>query len=138
MIPVFDPSLGKKTWEYVKDALDRNAISGTMGKDYIGRFEVIPGDAPGTVRLRPVATQAIATRADVSPVVRFIATYIPYMVRRDFIAWMSLALVALHLSHITFGFLVLGGVVTSTIVALDHLHLRRQRRQIARDRQVLV
>jgi hypothetical protein len=29
-------------------------------------------------------------------------------------------------------------VVTATIVALDHLHLRRQRRQIARDRQVLV
>ncbi len=39
MIPVFEPLLGAKTWEYVKDALDRNAISGTMGKDYIGRFE---------------------------------------------------------------------------------------------------
>src|SRR5690242_7165755 len=39
MIPVFDPVLPERSWDYVKDALSRRAISGTLGTDYIGKFE---------------------------------------------------------------------------------------------------
>jgi phosphatidylglycerophosphate synthase len=111
-------------------------VGSANSQDYVGRFEVVPGDAPGSVRLRPAATKAIATD-DMSPVVRFVATYMPYIVRRDFISWAALGCAALHLTQVAFASLILGGVVTAVIVTIDHVRLRLQRRAIARQGLVL-
>ncbi|HEX3763797.1 MAG TPA: hypothetical protein VHW23_34110, partial [Kofleriaceae bacterium] len=66
-----------------------------------------------------------------------IATYAPYAVRRDFISWAALAFVALDASALLFAGLVLGGIVTFTIVAIDHVKLRRLLRSIVRGGQIL-
>jgi hypothetical protein len=84
------------------------------------------------VVLRPAAGQAIAVDAHRSPIVRFVATYVPYVIRRDFISWAAVLLVALHLTHVTYALLVIGGVGTSVVVAIDHVRLRAQQRSIAR------
>jgi phosphatidylglycerophosphate synthase len=112
-------------------------VGSANSQDYVGKFEVVPGDEPNTVRLRPAATKAIATE-DLPPVIRFVATYIPYIVRRDFIAWGTLVLAIAHLTQVSFGIQVLGGFVTSVIVSIDHVRLVRQRRAITRAGQTLI
>jgi phosphatidylglycerophosphate synthase len=107
-------------------------VGSANSQDYVGRFQEVAGDAPGTVMLRPAAGQAIAVDARQSPVVRFVATYFPYIIRRDFISWAAVLLVALHLTHVTFATLVIGGVGTTVVTAIDHVKLRAQQRSIAR------
>jgi phosphatidylglycerophosphate synthase len=107
-------------------------VGSANSQDYVGRFEVVDGDEPGTVRLRPAATQAIATSDDGNPVVKWLATYVPYVVRKDFISWGSLFLAVAHLTQVAFAMLVIGGPVTAVIVGIDHLKLRLQLRAIAR------
>jgi len=111
-------------------------VGSANSQDYVGRFEVVPGGAPGTVRLRPAAAPAIDAHELPRPV-RWMATYLPYMVRRDFISWATLGLAALHLTQVAFVMLVAGGAVTSAVVSIDHVRLVRQRRAIARAGQVL-
>ena len=62
----------------------------------------------------------------------FIATYLPYIVRRDFICWAAVAFAALHITHVGFGTLVLGGLITFVIVTIDHVKLRSLRRSVVR------
>ena len=93
---------------------------------------MVDGDQPDTVRLRPAATQAIATKDDGNAVVKWLATYLPYVVRKDFISWGSLFLAIAHLTQVAFAMLVLGGPVTAVIVGIDHLKLRMQLRAISR------
>lgn len=107
-------------------------VGSANSQDYVGRFEVVDGAEPNTVRLRPAATQAIATRDDLHPALKFVATYLPYIVRKDFISWGALILAALHLTQVAFAMLVLGGPVTAVIVGVDHLKLRLQLRAIHR------
>jgi hypothetical protein len=108
------------------------AVGSANSQDYVGRFEVVPGSQPNTVRLAPAAAKAIATKKPLPPWLEFIATYLPYIVRRDFIAWGSVALVAAHLTHVAFVLFVAGGVVSSVIVGIDHLKLRSLRRSATR------
>jgi phosphatidylglycerophosphate synthase len=112
-------------------------VGSANSQDYVGRFEVVPGDAPGTVRLRPAATKAI-TVDDQPKWIQWVATYLPHVIRRDFISWGTLVLAAFGLTHVVFGMLALGGLVTMAIVTVDHVRLIRQRRAIARKGQVLV
>jgi hypothetical protein len=111
-------------------------VGSANSQDYVGKFEVVPGDEPNTVRFRPAATKAIATD-DLPPVLRFVATYLPYIVRRDFIAWGTVVLAIAHLTQVSFAIQVIGGIVTSVIVSVDHVRLIRQRRAIARAGQVI-
>ena len=111
-------------------------VGSANSQDYVGKFEVVPGDEPNTVRLRPAATKAIATD-DLPPVLKFVATYLPYVVRRDFIAWGTLILAIAHLTQVSFAIQVVGGLVTAVIVSIDHVRLLRQRRAIARSGQII-
>ncbi|HUS28986.1 MAG TPA: CDP-alcohol phosphatidyltransferase family protein [Kofleriaceae bacterium] len=108
------------------------AVGSANSQDYVGRFEVVPGSAPNTVRLAPAAAKAIATKEPLPPWLDFIATYAPYIVRRDFIAWASVLLAALHVTHLSFGLLAAGGLVSAAILTIDHLKLRSLRRSIER------
>jgi phosphatidylglycerophosphate synthase len=103
-------------------------VGSANSQDYVGRFEVVPGDVAGTVQLRPAARQPVVVDPSAPPWRRWVATYVPYVVRRDFLSWAALAFALAHLTHILFGFLVLGGLGTALIVSRDHIQLRRQRR----------
>jgi phosphatidylglycerophosphate synthase len=113
------------------------AVGSANSQDYVGRFEVVPGTRPNAVRLRPAATQAIATPRELPPVLKFLATYLPYIVRRDFISWCAMVFAVLHVTHVSFGVLSVGGAITVVIVTIDHVKLRRLRRRIVRGGQIL-
>lgn len=110
-------------------------VGSANSQDYAGRLEVVTGDRPGTVRLQAVAPAPVKQRTGVA---HLIATYVPYLARRDFISWITLGFAVLHVTHVSFGLLVAGGVVTSLVVAIDHLRLLRQRREIVRSGRILV
>src|SRR5262249_42691675 len=105
--------------------------------DYVGRFELVPGDAPNTVKLAPAAPKAIVTKRELPAPVKWLATYAPYVVRRDFISWVAVGLAALHWTQSSFGALVAGGLVTFVIVTIDHIKLRSLRRDVVRRGLVL-
>jgi phosphatidylglycerophosphate synthase len=113
------------------------AVGSANSQDYVGRFELVPGDAPNTVKLAPAAPRAIAPRRELPAPVKWLATYAPYVVRRDFISWVAVGLAALHWTQISFGALVAGGLVTFVIVTIDHIKLRSLRRDVVRRGLVL-
>lgn len=113
------------------------ALGSANSQDYVGRFEVVPGDRPNSVRLRPVAAQAIPVARQLPQPLRWIATYGPYIVRRDFIAWATVAMAAAGIPQIIFAGLLVGGTGTAAIVAIDHVKLRSLRRAIERRGLVL-
>jgi len=108
------------------------AVGSANSQDYVGRFEIVPGAQPNSVRLRPAAAAAISAPRELPPLLRWLATYAPYVVRRDFISWGAVVLAALHWTHVGFALLVAGGVVTFVIVSIDHVRLRSLRRSIER------
>jgi phosphatidylglycerophosphate synthase len=112
-------------------------VGSANSQDYVGRFEVVPGDAANTVRLRPAAATAIDT-SKMSPVVKFAAVYLPYIVRRDFISWAALAFAVTHTTHAAFATLIAGGIGAAFVTTIDHVRLIRQRHAIARAGQILV
>jgi phosphatidylglycerophosphate synthase len=112
------------------------AVGSANSQDYAASFDVVPGTRPNSVRLRPARAKAPAPR-EVPRWLAGIATYAPYLVRRDFIAWGALVLAIAHWTHVSFAGFSLGGVVTFVIVAIDHLRLRRLRRSIVRGGQLL-
>ncbi len=112
-------------------------VGSANSQDYVGRFEVVPGDAPNTVRLRPAATTAIDT-SKLSPVAKVFAVYLPYVVRRDFISWAALGFAVTHTTHAAFATLIAGGLGAAFVTSMDHVRLRLQRRAIARRGQILV
>jgi phosphatidylglycerophosphate synthase len=112
-------------------------VGSANSQDYAGRFEVVPGGRPGSVRLRPAAARPIAPRRELPGWLAAIAAYAPHLVRRDFISWAALAFVVLHGAALLFAGLTLGGIVTCAIVAIDHIQLRRLRRSILRGGQIL-
>lgn len=100
-------------------------VGSANSQDYVGEFEVVPGAGVDEVRLQPAATQAISADHLPAPI-KFLATYLPYVIRRDFICWAALGLAFAHLTHIAFAALVIGGAATSVIVMRDHIKLRLQ------------
>jgi phosphatidylglycerophosphate synthase len=109
------------------------AVGSANSQDYVARFEVVPADRPNTVRLRPL----VATGRALPPWLATIGTWLLYLVRRDLIAWGSLAFAISHQTHLAFGFLVLGGTVSAFVLTIDHLRLRSLRRSIIRAGQIL-
>lgn len=112
-------------------------VGSANSQDYAGRFDVVPGSREGTVRLVPAAAKAIAPTKPLPPWLQFVATYAPYIVRRDFISWGATVLAALALTHVSFGIQVLGGVVTAVICLVDHVRLRALRRRVRASGQIL-
>jgi phosphatidylglycerophosphate synthase len=108
------------------------AVGSANSQDYVGRFEVVPGTQPNSVRLVPAGQKAIAPRQPLPWPLELAATYMPYIVRRDFISWLAVILAATHLTHLAFGLLVAGGVMTVVILTIDHMKLRSLRRSIER------
>jgi phosphatidylglycerophosphate synthase len=112
------------------------AVGSANSQDYVGKFDVVPGDAPNSVRLKPATTTAIPTK-NLPPWLAFIATYAPFIVRRDFIAILAVILAVTHLTHIAFLLLAVGGVIAAVIVTKDHIQLRLLRRSIRREGRFL-
>lgn len=108
------------------------AVGSANSQDYVGAFDIAPGTQPNAVKLVPAAAKAIVTKKPLPPWLQWLATYLPYVVRRDFISWVTVVLAALSLAHWSFILLVAGGVITATITTIDHLKLRALRRSIAR------
>ncbi|HEX4418327.1 MAG TPA: CDP-alcohol phosphatidyltransferase family protein [Kofleriaceae bacterium] len=141
----FDPwilgiAIGLLTYGWSMYCIYYNIIVGVgsaNSQDYAGSFEAVPGSRPNTRRLRPAQPKAIAPRHELPRWLAFAATYAPYAIRRDFIAWVSLLLAILHWTQVSFIAFVLGGVGTSLIVTIDHVKLRRLRRSIVRGGHVL-
>jgi phosphatidylglycerophosphate synthase len=141
----FDPwiaaiALGIVTYGWSMYCIYYNIIVGVgsaNSQDYAGSFEVVPGRQPNSVRLQPAIAKAIAPRRELPGWLAAIATYAPYLIRRDFIAWCALVLAILHWTQILFVGFMLGGVVTFVIVTIDHVKLRRLRRSIVRGGQIL-
>jgi phosphatidylglycerophosphate synthase len=113
------------------------AVGSANSQDYVGRFDVVPGSQPNARRLAPASTKAIAPKKPLPPWLAFVATYLPYIVRRDFISWGATVLAAVSLTQVSFGTQLLGGVITSIILGIDHVRLRALRRSIIRAGQVL-
>jgi phosphatidylglycerophosphate synthase len=108
-------------------------IGSSNSQDYVARFELVPGDAPRTVRMVPVPP----TRPR-HVVLRWLGTVLPHVVRRDFVCWAIVGLAALELTHVAFAAIVVGSVVTCMVLCLDHVRIRRQRREVERAGQLLV
>jgi hypothetical protein len=95
------------------------------------------------VRLRPAAARpqsGAGPRPQPRAVGRAIAVFVsiaPYAIRRDFISWAAVVVVALHATQVLFAAFVVGGAVTFVIVTIDHIQLRRLRRSIVRGGQIL-
>jgi phosphatidylglycerophosphate synthase len=106
------------------------AVGSANSQDYAGKFDIVPGTRPNSVRLKP-SPAAIDTK-DQPPWLAWVGTYAPYMVRRDFIVIAALVLAILHLTQVLFLIFAVGGVVMATIVTKDHIQLRRLRRSIQR------
>jgi phosphatidylglycerophosphate synthase len=106
------------------------AVGSANSQDYVGSFEVAPGHDPSSVRLVPAAPKAIVTKRELPVWVHWLATYAPYVVRRDFISWGTVGFAAVHWTHVAFVTLVLGALVTGAIVTIDHVKLRSLRRSI--------
>jgi hypothetical protein len=112
-------------------------VGSANSQDYVGRFEAVPGTQPGTVRLRPAAAKAIVPTKPLPKPIAWLATYAPYIVRRDFIAWLAVFLAVTHLTHLAFAMFALGGVISFVVVTRDHIALRRLRRSIVRAGQII-
>lgn len=110
-------------------------VGSANSQDYVSRVELVAGDAPGSWQLRPVAAKPVTLPASWPRWMAAIVDWLPNIVRRDFIVWASLILVALGLTHVVFFAMVGGGVLTAGLVALDHVRLRGQLGQL-RERSV--
>jgi hypothetical protein len=108
------------------------AVGSANSQDYVGRFDVVPGNQPNSVRLAPAAAKAIATKQPLPQPFEFLATYMPYIVRRDFISYAMVGFSVFRITHIGFGVLVLGGVISFVILTIDHIKLRSLRRSVVR------
>lgn len=108
------------------------AVGSANSQDYVGRFEVVPGKQPGSVRLAPVAPKAIAPRQPLPEPLHTLANWAPYIVRRDFISWLAVILAVSHLTYVTFGMFVVGAVISFVVLTIDHIRLRSLRRSIER------
>jgi phosphatidylglycerophosphate synthase len=101
-------------------------------QDYISRVEVVAGAAPGSWELRAVAAKPVALPASWPRWMATVVDWLPNIVRRDFIVWASMVLVAAGLTHAVFLAMVGGGILTAFVVAADHLRLRGQLGQLRR------
>jgi phosphatidylglycerophosphate synthase len=134
MAPAFDPWLAAMTLGAVTYAISLYCVyfniilvaRSANSQDYVSRVELAAGDRPGSWELRPVAQKPMALPASWPRQLVATVGWLPNMIRRDFIVWASLLLVTAGLAKGVFAAMVAGGVVTATVVLLDHLQLRAQ------------
>ncbi len=112
-------------------------VGSANSQDYAGKFEVVPAEEPGAVRLRPVA-KAIVPSKPLPPLLDAFVKFAPNVVRRDFIVWAALALAVLRLTQVSFLLQVAGAVASALITTNDHVNLRLLRRSVARAGQRLL
>ncbi len=108
------------------------AVGSANSQDYVGRFEVVPGKQPNSVRLAPAAPKAIAPKQPLPEPLQTIANLAPYIVRRDFISWLAVILAVAHLTYVGFGMFAVGAVISFVVLTIDHIRLRQLRRSIER------
>jgi phosphatidylglycerophosphate synthase len=113
------------------------AVGSANSQDYVGRFEVVPGTQPNSVRLAPAAPKAIAPKRPLPEPLKTIANLAPYIVRRDFISWMAVILAVAHLTYVGFGMFAVGAVLSFVVLTIDHIKLRQLRRSIVRTGMLL-
>lgn len=111
-------------------------VGSANSQDYAGRFDVIPGDDPNTVRLRPIP-QADAP-ADRPAWITWLATYSLYIVRRDFLSWLAVVVCVVGATQFLFGFLTIGAWMMAIVLTVDHIWLRRLRHSLEREGKVLI
>ena len=109
------------------------AVGSANSQDYVGRFEVAPGMQPGSVRLVPVATKAIATKRELPPAVAWLADHLPYLSapRLPVVGRGRLRGGRPQPARCSSGS-SRGGTVTGVVVSIDHARLRSLRRSCAR------
>lgn len=95
-------------------------------QDYISKVVVVAGATPGSWELRAVEQKPVTLPASWPRWMAAVVGWLPNIVRRDFIVWASLLLVAAGLTHVVFFGMVGGGVLTAGVVGLDHIRLRGQ------------
>jgi hypothetical protein len=129
----FDPWIagmwiGLGTYTWCLAGIYYNIIIGVgsaNSQDYAGRFVIVPGSRPGAVRLAPrPAGKAREWPSWAKPIIDFL----PNIVRRDFIVWLSALYAVINVPHLSFATHLVGGVVSTFVITLDHLHLQRMRR----------
>jgi phosphatidylglycerophosphate synthase len=108
------------------------AVGSANSQDYVGRFEVVPGKQPNSVRLAPAAAKAIVPKQPLPEPLKTIANLAPYIVRRDFISWLAVILAVAHLTYVGFAMFVAGALMTFVVLTIDHIKLRQLRRSIER------
>jgi phosphatidylglycerophosphate synthase len=107
-------------------------VGSANSQDYASRVEVVPGATPRSVRLRPLVVEPSASRRALPRWLALSATYAPYLIRRDFIAWAALGVAIAHATHVLFALFLLGALVTGVILTIDHTRLRRLQRSLVR------
>ena len=112
-------------------------VGSANSQDYVGRFVVVPGTRPDSVRLQPAAPKAIAPTRPLPPWLQWLATHAPYIVRRDFLVWALAVLAIFHLTQVAFVLLAIGGPAIATVTTSHHLALRKLRRNVAKSGRVL-
>jgi len=112
-------------------------VGSANSQDYVGRFVIVPGTTPTSVRLEPAAATAIVPTRPLPAWLSFLATNLPYVVRRDFLVWAIALLAILHLTHVAFVLLAAGGPVIAAVTTSHHLALRKLRRSIAASGRIL-
>ena len=134
----FDPWIaaiwiGLATYTWSLFAIYYNIIVGVgsaNSQDYTSRFVIVAGSDAGSVRLVPKPPKAAR---DLPRWLAPIAAFLPNIVRRDFIVWAAALLAILDLPNVSFATHLAGGVVSSVVVAIDLVMLRRIRRVAIRD-----
>jgi phosphatidylglycerophosphate synthase len=91
-------------------------------QDYVDALEIVDGNEPGTLALRPKESEALTG----------IWAVAPHFLRRDFVNWGALAFAALHLTQWSYGIMLVGGTGGVLKTMVDHVKLRRQIREIGR------
>ncbi len=138
----FDPWIvaivvGNVTYAFMLYAVYYNIIVGVgsaNSQDYVSRFQLVRGERPNSVRLVPVPPVVKRTLPGwLEPIV----AVLPNIFRRDFIVWLAVVLALLRLPNVLFAIHVVGGVLGTIVLAIDHVHLRRVRASAARAGQVL-
>ncbi|HEY4175329.1 MAG TPA: CDP-alcohol phosphatidyltransferase family protein [Kofleriaceae bacterium] len=103
-------------------------------QDYVGRFIAVPGASPNTVRLKPYEA---GPKKPLPPLLQMVATYAPYLARRDFLSWLTLILALTHLTQVSFMLQAVGAIVMTLVLGLAHIRLLRLRRSIDRAGQII-
>jgi phosphatidylglycerophosphate synthase len=104
-------------------------VGSANSQDYVGKFIIVPGPKPGTVKLAAKPSKV----REYPPWLKPIAEFLPNIVRRDFIVWLAAIYAVVDVPHLSFATHLLGGVVSSIVIFFDHLHLRAIRRRAMRE-----